>query len=111
MLNHPTHDQLQRLRLFGMARAFAEQQVIPDITHLAFEERLGLLVEREITERDSRLTTSRLRRAKLKQAAVAEDVDYLVARSLDRALFNRDFPIELNFYWKPLGNHHDFIEV
>jgi hypothetical protein len=25
--------------------------------------------------------------------------------------FNRDFPIELNFYWKPLGNHHDFIEV
>ena len=89
MLNHPTHDQLQRLRLFGMARAFAEQQVIPDITHLAFEERLGLLVEREVTERDSRLTASRLRRAKLKQAAVAEDVDYLVARSLDRALFNR----------------------
>jgi GDPmannose 4,6-dehydratase len=27
------------------------------------------------------------------------------------SLFNRDFPIELNFYWKPLGNHHDFIEV
>ena len=25
--------------------------------------------------------------------------------------FNRDFPIELNFYWKPLENHHDFIEV
>jgi hypothetical protein len=24
---------------------------------------------------------------------------------------NRDFPIELNFYWKPLENHHDFIEV
>ena len=41
MLNHPTHDQLQQLRLFGMARALAEQQAIPDITHLAFEERLG----------------------------------------------------------------------
>ena len=67
MLNHPTHDQLQQLRLFGMARAFIEQQAIPDITHLAFEERLGLLVEREITERDSRLTSGRLRRAKLKQ--------------------------------------------
>jgi putative colanic acid biosynthesis UDP-glucose lipid carrier transferase len=26
-------------------------------------------------------------------------------------IFNRDFPIELNFYWKPLENHHDFIEV
>ena len=39
---------------------------------------------------DSRsLTSSRLRRAKLKQAAVAEDLDYRAARSLDRALFNR----------------------
>lgn len=89
MLHHPTHDQLQQLRLFGMARAFAEQQAMPDIAHLAFEERLGLLVEREVSERDSRLTSSRLRRAKLKQAAVAEDVDYRAARSLDRALFNR----------------------
>jgi len=75
MLHHPTHHQLQQLRLFGMARAFVEQQAMPDITHLAFEERLGLLVEREVSERDSRLTSSRLRRAKLKQAPVAEDVD------------------------------------
>lgn len=76
MLNHPTHDQLQRLRLFGMARALTEQQALPDIASLPFEERLGLLVEREVSERESRLTSSRLRRAKLKQAAVAEDVDY-----------------------------------
>lgn len=46
MLHHPTHDQLQQLRLFGMARAFAEQQAIPDIAHLAFEDRLGLSVLR-----------------------------------------------------------------
>lgn len=89
MLNHPTHDQLNQLRLFGMARALAEQQALPDIANLPFEERLGLLVEREVSERESRLTSSRLRRAKLKQAAVAEDVDYRAARSLDRALFNR----------------------
>lgn len=89
MLNHPTHDQLNQLRLFGMARALAEQQALPDLNHLSFEERLGLLVEREVSERESRLTSSRLRRAKLKQAAVAEDVDYRAARSLDRALFNR----------------------
>lgn len=89
MLHHPTYDQLQQLRLFGMARALVEQQAIADIAHLSFEERLGLLVEREVSERDSRVTTSRLRRAKLKQAAVAEDVDYRAARSLDRTLFNR----------------------
>jgi DNA replication protein DnaC len=89
MLHHPTHDQLHQLRLFGMARALTEQQAIPDINHLAFEERLGLLVEREISERDAKSTSSRLRRAKLKQAAVIEDVDYHAARSLDRALLNR----------------------
>jgi len=89
MLHPPTHDQLHQLRLFGMARALTEQQAIPDITQLAFEERLGLLVEREISERDAKSTSSRLRRAKLKQAAVIEDVDYHAARSLDRALFNR----------------------
>jgi hypothetical protein len=53
-----------------MARALAEQQALPDIARLPFEERLGLLVEREVSERESRLTSSRLRRAKLKQAAV-----------------------------------------
>jgi DNA replication protein DnaC len=89
MLNHPTYHQLQQLRLFGMARALTEQQAISDIAHLGFEERLGLLVEREISEREARLTASRLRRAKLKQSAVAEDVNYQAVRSLDRTLFNR----------------------
>ena len=89
MLSYPTHDQLHQLRLFGMARALAEQQALPDLGQLSFEERLGLPVEREVSERESRLTSGRLRRAKLKQAAVAEDVDYRAARSLDRALFNR----------------------
>lgn len=89
MLNHPTHNQLQQLRLFGMARAFAEQQSVPNISSLSFEERLGLLVDRELSERESRLTASRLRRAKLKQSAVAEDVNYGAARSLDRTLFTR----------------------
>ena len=58
MLHHPTHDKLHQLRLFGMARALTEQQAIPDITHLAFEEHLGLLVEREISERDAKSTSS-----------------------------------------------------
>jgi hypothetical protein len=35
----------------------------------------------------------------------------LDAALADRFAFIRDFPIELNFYWKPLENHHDFIEV
>lgn len=89
MLNHPTHEHLTRLRLFGMAHALAEQASLPDIASLSFEERLGLLVDRERAERQNRLTASRLRRARLKQPAVAEDIDYRHPRGLDRALFRR----------------------
>ena len=64
MLNHPTHQQLNQLRLFGMAQALNEQQTLPELDRMSFEERLGLLVEREISERASLQTTARLRRAK-----------------------------------------------
>ena len=43
MLHHPTYDKLTRLKLFGMARAFAGQSAL-DLDHLGFDERLGLLV-------------------------------------------------------------------
>jgi DNA replication protein DnaC len=89
MLNHPTHDTLVQLRLYGMAKALAEQASQPDLASLTFEERLGLLVDRERCERQNRQATSRLRRAKLKQAAVAEDIDYRHPRGLDKALFRR----------------------
>ena len=87
MLNHPTHEHLTRLRLFAMAKALTEQTQIPEIHNLTFEERLGLLLERELTERHNRQTASRLRRARLKQSAVAEDIDYRHPRGLDRAMF------------------------
>lgn len=75
MLNHPTYQQLNQLRLFGMAKALNEQQRLPELDRMSFEERLGLLVEREASERASMQTTARLRRAKLKHAAAPEDVD------------------------------------
>jgi DNA replication protein DnaC len=89
MLTHPTHERLVQLRLLGMAKALTEQAQLAEIQALTFEERLGLLVDREVTERDQRQTSSRLRRARLKQAAVAEDVDYRHPRGLDRAVFRR----------------------
>jgi DNA replication protein DnaC len=89
MLNHPTYERLTQLRLTGMAKALAEQAQIPDIQALTFEERLGLLVEREADERHNRQTSTRLRRARLKQTAVAEDIDYRHPRGLDRTLFRR----------------------
>jgi len=63
MLHHPTLDKLQTLRLHGMYHALVEQMQMPEITTLSFEERLGLLVDRESTEREDRRLTTRLRQA------------------------------------------------
>ncbi|ABM18315.1 IS21-like element ISSpu5 family helper ATPase IstB [Marinobacter nauticus] len=86
MLKHPTLDKLHALKLTGMAAALADQSATPDITDLSFEERLGLLVDREMTERDNRRMSSRLRRAKLRHAAILEDIDYRNSRGLDKGL-------------------------
>jgi len=86
MLNHPTLDKLHELRFIGMARALTEQMALPDIDDLSFEERLGLLVDREATEREDRRLQTRLRQAKLKQNACIEDIDFKQSRGLDKPL-------------------------
>src|SRR4029450_7583820 len=64
MLTHPTLDKFQTLKLSGMYHALVEQLQMADIAALSFEERFGLLVDRELTERDTRRLTTRLRQAK-----------------------------------------------
>jgi len=86
MLPHPTLDKLQTLRLHGMLKALNEQLKTPEIDSLSFEERLGLLVDRELTERDDKRLSSRLRQARLKHNACLEDIDYRSPRGLDKAL-------------------------
>jgi hypothetical protein len=49
------------LGLTGMAKALEEQQRQPDIAALPFEERLGLLVDREAIERENKRLVSRLK--------------------------------------------------
>jgi DNA replication protein DnaC len=86
MLNHPTLDKLQALRFIGMLKALTEQAAMPDIDALSFEERLGLLIDREMTEREDRRLKTRLRQAKLKQNACVEEIDYRHPRGLDKSL-------------------------
>ena len=63
MLNHPTADKLRELKLTGMLQAWQEQLEMPDSDALSFEERFGLLLDREATERANRRLKSRLKRA------------------------------------------------
>jgi DNA replication protein DnaC len=86
MLTHPTLEKLRSLKLFGMAQALAEQRETRAADELGFEARLGLLVDRETTERDNRKLSSLLRKANLRQKASLEDLDYKHPRGLDKSL-------------------------
>lgn len=87
MLPHPTLEKLEALRLFGMLRALGDQLHMPECQSLSFEERLGLLVDREAADRQNRRMAVRLKRARLRQSAAPEDVDFRHPRGLDRAQF------------------------
>jgi DNA replication protein DnaC len=85
MMLHNTLDQLRGLKLTGMADALTEQMTQPATSSMGFEDRLTLLVDREILTRDDRRYTRLLQKARLKypQAAI-EDLDTRAGRGLDR---------------------------
>jgi DNA replication protein DnaC len=89
MLAHPTCERLRALGLVGMAKAFEEQRAAPDLAALSFEERVGIMVDREAAERDSKRLIARLKFAALRQDACVEDIDLRTPRGLDRALLAR----------------------
>lgn len=89
MLAHPTYERLIALGLPGMAKAFEEQRTAPDLAALSFEERIGIMADREAAERDSKRLTARLKFASLRQDACVEDIDLRTPRGLDRTLLAR----------------------
>ncbi len=90
MLDHPTHQRLRDLKLDGMADAFAELKQQPDAATLSHAEWLGLLIDREATNRSTKRYQTRMRAAKLRHVGAAiEDVDYRTPRQLDRDMFRQ----------------------
>jgi len=53
-----------------------EQMESPECQGLSFDERFGMLVDCEYTERENRQLKTRLRKAKLRQSPAIEDIDY-----------------------------------
>ncbi|MBF0442284.1 MAG: ATP-binding protein [Oligoflexales bacterium] len=85
MMANETLEKLRKLKLWGMLQAFEEQMKMPDITEMSFEDRLGLLIDREETDKNNKRTQSRLKSAKLKDKfAIVEDIDFKASRGLDR---------------------------
>ena len=85
MLSNATIDGLKALRLHAMAAALAEQDQQASYTGLGFDERLGLLVDRELADRASRRIQRSLKTARLRLPATVEDIDFRHPRGLDRA--------------------------
>ena len=86
MLNNPTTDKLLELKLTGMIKALKQQAEMPELAKLSFDERLGLLVDAEHTERESSKLAQRLKVAKLRHTACVEDLDFKQPNGLDRRM-------------------------
>jgi DNA replication protein DnaC len=86
MLNEQTFDKLYGLKLLGMAEGFKEQLQQPNLHDLSFEERFGLIVDRQWTFREDCRLQRLLKEAKLKMNACAEDIDYKNPRGIDKSV-------------------------
>jgi DNA replication protein DnaC len=86
MLTQPLLEKLTRLRLGALRVALEEQLQSTQYADLPFEDRLGLLIDRECTQRDSNRLKRRLKTAKLPLQATIEDLNISASRGLDRRL-------------------------
>ena len=86
MLISPTLDKLHDLNLLGMARAYQEQLERSDYQALGFDDRLGMLVDNELQERENRRLHRYLKTARLRDQACLEDIDFHAPRGLNRSL-------------------------
>ncbi len=86
MLTTPTLDRLREMKLQGMTKALEEQLASEKYNGLAFEERLGFLIDAEAIDRENRRLRTRLKAARLRLQACMEDIEYRNSRGLDRSL-------------------------
>ncbi len=87
MLNEQTLNQLKSLRLDGMVAALTDQAIGSAAADLGFDERVAMLVQREIDWRDDKRVTRLLKAARLKvSAACIENIKWRASRNLDRNL-------------------------
>jgi DNA replication protein DnaC len=87
VLNEPTMQKLLAMKLTAFAAAWVEQQKNPELNQVAFDERLGLLVDAEHLRRENARIARCLRDAKLRLSnACVEDIDYAPKRELDKSV-------------------------
>lgn len=102
MLTNQTRQALLTLRLPGMAQAYEDQLNNPTVQGLGFDDRLGLIVDAEVAQRENRRVCRLLKTAKLKTPnACQEDIDFAAKRGIDK----RQVMDLLTCQWLQRGQH------
>ena len=86
MLNEQTFDKLYAMKLLGMAEGFKEQLQQSSCHDLSFDERFGMLVDRQWMWKENNRLKRLLKEAKLKLQASGEDIDYKTPRGIDKSV-------------------------
>ena len=84
MLTQETIEKMNAMKLFGLVAAFDTQLSSSEYDELSFEERVGLLVDAEWSDRECRKLSRRLKAAKLRYPASLENVNFQASRGLNR---------------------------
>jgi len=85
MMLEMTLSKLHQMKLSGVAEALVEQSQSAMYSNLPFEERLGLLVDREMAVRDNRRLANLLRGSRLRYPqACPEEIDFRTPRGLSK---------------------------
>ncbi len=102
-MHHQNLEKLKRLRLFGMARALEDLQNLADRGQLDFADQLAMMIDREAADRANAAMQTRLKQARLRQAACFENLAMKPARGLDKSTI-RDL-----FTCRWIGEHRHLI--
>ncbi|MBT7072063.1 MAG: ATP-binding protein [Anaerolineae bacterium] len=78
-------DQLALLRMTAFRQGLEAQFASPEYDALSFEERLSLLVEQEVVQRDNNRVQRRILQARFQQTALVQDIDFSTQRGLQRS--------------------------
>ena len=90
MLNYQTAEKLSAMKLQTMAKEYMRQLETPAMDSLSFEERIGMMVDAEWHDRDSKRINRLIKNANMSQSsAMFADIDYRPVRKLDRAYIAR----------------------
>ena len=87
MLTQPMLDKLAALRLRGMIEAFQQQAGDPQSHRLSFEERFGLMVDRQWNWKQNRALERRLRNGRMQRMPAWRTSIFVTARGLERQTY------------------------